>query len=198
MMKAKLFCIVLSLLCCTHLRAEDLTATICDETNSPIEGVNVSLRSSRGNKIVATTLTAHNGSFVLHDVQAGKYTLLCTHVGYSDYSANVQIVKEQDLALGTLIMFTESVETSEVVVSASRNVFTTDKQLIYPSDQQAEASSGGLDLLQKLPIPLLNVNPVTRTVSSFDPSGGVALFINDIPADANDVVILDPKQVKRV
>ena len=197
-MKAKLFCIVLSLLCCTHLRAEDLTATICDETNSPIEGVNVSLRSSRGNKIVATTLTAHNGSFVLHDVQAGKYTLLCTHVGYSDYSANVQIVKDQDLALGTLIMFTESVEINEVVVSASRNVFTTDKQLIYPSDQQAEASSGGLDLLQKLPIPLLNVNPVTRTVSSFDPSGGVALFINDIPADANDIVILDPKQVKRV
>jgi hypothetical protein len=51
-------------------------------------------------------------------------------VGYSDYSANVQIVKDQDLALGTLIMFTESVEINEVVVSASRNVFTTDKQLI--------------------------------------------------------------------
>lgn len=188
-MKKVFFFFILSLLCYSNLRAEKITGRACDETNSPIEGVNVSLISSRGNKIVAATLTAPNGSFVLHDVQAGKYTLLCTHVGYSDYSANVQIVKEQDLALGTLIMFTESVEINEVVVSASRNVFTTDKQLIYPSDQQAEASSGGLDLLQKLPIPLLNVNPVTRTVSSLDPSGGVALFINDIPADANDVVI---------
>lgn len=95
-------------------------------------------------------------------------------------------------------MFTESVEINEVVVSACRNVFTTDKQLIYPSDQQAKTSSGGLDLLQKLPIPLLNVNPITRTASSLDPTGGVALFINDIPADANDVLILDPKQIKRV
>ena len=128
-MKSLFYGIVLAFCICAHLRAEKLTATICDETNSPIEGVDVSLRSSRGNKIVATTLTAHNGSFVLHDVQAGKYTLLCTHVGYSDYSANVQIVKDQDLALGTLIMFTESVEINEVIVSASRNVFTPNRSL---------------------------------------------------------------------
>ena len=136
-------------LCCTHLWAEELTAKICDETNSPIKGVNVSLKTSRSGKTVSATLTTGNGSFVLHNVEAGKYTLLCTHVGYSDYTANIQLSKGQDLDLGKLIMFTESVEIKEVVVSASRNVFTTDKQLIYPSDQQVEASSGGLDLLQK-------------------------------------------------
>lgn len=75
---------------------------------------------------------------------------ICTHVGYSEYTADIQVNKEQDLALGTMIMFTENTEINEVVVAASRNVFTTDKQLIYPYNQQFETSGGGLDLLQKL------------------------------------------------
>ncbi len=120
----------LSLLYCSNLCAEDITGTICDETNKPIEGVNVSLRTSRGGKAVSATMTTAKGSFVLSNVETGKYTLLCSHVGYSEYTADVQVAKGQDLVLGTLIMFTESVEINEVVVSASRNVFTTDKQLI--------------------------------------------------------------------
>lgn len=198
MMKSLLYCIILLQLCCTHLRAEELTAKICDENNTPLKWVNVSLRTSQNGKVVASTQTMTDGSFVFHNTEAGKYTLLCTYVGYNDYIADVQITKGKNLALGTLIMKIRNTEISGVVVAASRNVFTTDKQLIYPSDQQVEASGGGLDLLQKLPIPLLNVNPVTRTISSLDPSGGVALFINDIPADANDITILDPKQIKRV
>ena len=60
----------------------------------------------------------------------------------------------------------------EVMVSIPRNVFTADKQAIYPSKQQTETSGGGLDLLQKLPIPLLDINPFNRTIGSLDPSGG--------------------------
>lgn len=197
-MKQIISFLFLSLLYCSNLCAEDIMGTICDETNKPIEGVNASLRTSRGGKMVSATMTTDKGSFVLRNVETGKYTLRCSRMGYSQYTADVQVAKGQDLVLETLIMFTESVEINEVVVSACRNVFTTDKQPIYPSDQQAETSSGGLDLSQKLPIPLLNVNPITRTVSSLDPTGRVALFINDIPADANDVLILDPKQIKRV
>ena len=171
---------------------------MCGEDNAPISGVNVSIRTTKSAKVVATTYTTDNGTFVLHDVEAGKYTLSCTYVGYSDYTAEVQVAKGSDLDLGTVVMYIESVQIGEVSVLADRNVFTAGKQYIYPSEQQVEKSSGGLDLLQKLPIPLLDVNPISRTVSSMDPTGGVALLINDIPADANDISILDPKQVKRI
>lgn len=197
-MKPLLYFLFLSLLYCTHLQADDLTGTICDETNTPIEGVNISIHTSKEGKIVATTQTTMKGSFVLHGVEAGKYTLLCSHVGYSKYTADLQVPKGQNLALGTLVMVEENIHLPEMYVVASRNEFTTDKQSIYPSNQQVETSGGGLDLLQKLPIPLLEINPIKRTISSLDPLGGVALLINEIPADANDIVILDPKLVERV
>lgn len=153
---------------------------------------------SKGDKVIAGTQSTNKGSFILHHVEAGKYTLFCTHIGYSDYTAEIQVPKETTLDLGTLVMYKQSIQLNDVFITVKRNVFTTEKQLLYPSDQQIETSGGGLELLQKLPIPLLDVNPIRRTISSSDPLGGVALFINDIPADVNDFVILDPKQVKRV
>lgn len=92
----------------------------------------------------------------------------------------------------------QNIQLDEVSVTVNRNVFTTNKQSLYPSEQQIKSSGSGLDLLQKLPIPLLNINPINRTISSWDPSGGVAVLINDIPAEANDVAIIDPKTIKRV
>ena len=197
-MRALFFTLLLSLAYGLHLRAENLTGIVCDETNAPIKGVNVTIRTSKGGKIIAATLTTDKGYFILSDIEAGKYTLLCSHVGYSEYTADLQVPRGQDIELGKVILFEKNTQLNETHIVASRNVFTTNKQNIYPSDQQIEASGDGLDLLKKLPIPLLQVNPISRTVSSLDPLGGVALFINDIPAEANDLAVLVPKQIKRV
>lgn len=180
------------------LLAENLTGRICDENNKPISGVNIAIRSLNDCIILAGTQTTSKGTFIVNSIESGKYILSCSHIGYSNYTAEVQISKGQNLALGTLIMYTKSIQLDEVSVAVSRNVFTTDKQSLYPSEQQVKSSGGGLDLLQKLPIPLLNINPINRTISSWDPSGGVAVLINDIPAEPNDIAIIDPKTVKRV
>ena len=180
------------------LLAENLTGRICDENNKPISGVNIAIRSLNDSIILAGTQTTSKGTFIVNSIESGKYILSCSHIGYSNYTAEVQISKGQNLALGTLIMYTKSVQLDEVSVAVNRNVFTTDKQSLYPSEQQVKSSGGGLDLLQKLPIPLLNINPINRTISSWDPSGGVAVLINDIPAEPNDIAIIDPKTVKRV
>ena len=81
--------------------------------------------------------------------------------------------------MGKLVMYAANVQLGEVAIVADRNVFTADKQTIYPSEQQVATSGGGLDLLKKLPIPLLEVDAIRRSVSSLDPAGGVALHINE-------------------
>ncbi len=184
--------------CLAQLSAEGLTGTIYDESNRPIAGVIVSVRTLDGDKIVTSTETASDGTFVVDNVETGRYVLLCSHVAYSSYTAEVQVPEGQTLSLGIIVMNTKDIQLKEVVSEADSNVFTTDGQTIYPSKQQIEASGGGLDLLQKLPIPLLEVNPFNRTVTSYDPLGGVSLLINGIPATPNDVVIIDPKTVVRV
>lgn len=197
-MKQLVLFLIFSSVCCLQVLADNITGTICDETNTPISDVNVSICTLKDRKIVLSTQTTAKGVFILRDVEAGKYTLLCSHSSYIDYKAEVQISKESNLDLGILVMRVRNVQLEEVTIIADRNVFTTDKQRIYPSEQQVETSVSGLDLLKKLPIPLLLINPINRTISSLDPSGGVALFINDIPADANDIAIINPKQIKRV
>lgn len=178
--------------------AEKLTGTICNENNKPISGANVYISTPNDGKIVTDTQTTSKGVFTINDIEAGKYILSCSHVGYSDYTAEIHISQGQDLILGTLMMYSRNIQLDEVSVTVNRNVFTTNKQSLYPSEQQIKSSGSGLDLLQKLPIPLLNINPINRTISSWDPSGGVAVLINDIPAEANDVAIIDPKTIKRV
>lgn len=180
------------------LLAESLTGTICDENNKPIVGVNVSIRTLDDNIILAGTQTTSKGTFTINNIEHGKYILSCSHIGYSNYTAEVEISKDHNLALGTLLMHSKSIQLEEVSIAVNRNVFTTDKQSLYPSEQQVKSSGSGLDLLQKLPIPLLNINPINRTISSWDPSGGVAILINDIPAEPNDIAIINPKTIKRV
>lgn len=193
-----LFFIILFSSCCLQVLADNVTGTICDEENVPINGVDVRLCTLKDRKTVLYAQTTAKGTFMLRDVEAGKYALLCSHHSYADYAAEVQISKGVDLDLGILVMRETDKQLEEVAIVADRNVFTTDKQRLYPSEQQVETSGSGLDLLKKLPIPLLLVNPVSRTVSSLDPSGGVALFVNDIPAAANDIAAISPKQIKRV
>lgn len=187
-----------SLLAAIPLHATDILGTFLDEVGKPIAGANVSVRTAADAKIVTAVQSQADGSFKIEGVAVGTYTLVCTHLGYADYSAEVQVESGNPLSLGKLLMQRKSVQLGEAVVGLQRNVFTSDKQAIYPAAHQVESSSGGLDLLQKLPIPLLEVNPFHRSIASLDPTGGVAILINDIPADAKEVAALAPKQVRRV
>lgn len=197
-MKHILLSLLFLLIPSAALLAENITGTVCDENNIPIAEVNVSIFSLRTKELVTNTSTTPKGNFECKDLKAGKYILSCSRLGYMDYTAEVELAQKQNLDLGTLMMHSKSTHLKGVSIVAHRNVLTTDKQTIYPSEQQTETSSGGLDLLQKLPIPLLVTDPITRSISSLDPSGGVAVLINDIPAQPNDVAIIDPKTVKRV
>ena len=109
-MRALFFTLLLSLAYGLHLRAENLTGIVCDETNAPIKGVNVTIRTSKGGKIIAATLTTDKGYFILSDIEAGKYTLLCSHVGYSEYTADLQVPRGQDIELGKVILFEKNTQ----------------------------------------------------------------------------------------
>lgn len=194
----KITAIVALLMVCVGAYAGELSGMICNESNRPIEMVNVMISTPDGNRIIAVTETSANGKFAIRTLKSGTYRLKCTRLGYQDYSAEIQMMGEENLDLGRLIMSQASIQIDEVAVVANRNVFTTDKQSIYPSKLQVEQSMGGLDLLKKLPIPLLDINPISRTISTLAPQGGVIVMINEIPSDANDIAILDPKRIKKV
>ena len=193
----KLLIIVLLFIAGKALSA-NIRGTLTDANNQPIKGATVALVALQGGQIVAQTITADNGFFELQNVKTDSYLLQCSFVGYHTYQAEIQVDSERDFDLGTIVMTVQNVEIDEVEVAASRNVFSFDKQIIYPSERQVNASSGGLDLLQKMHIPLVEVDAISQSVKSLDPSGGIALYINDIPAEPDEAAIITPADVKRI
>ena len=143
--------ILLSTLYSICLQAADIQGVVTDSSNTPIVGVNITMRTLEGTQVMEGTQSLSDGTFILKGVNPGNYTLVCTHIGYADYIAEVQVNKEASLSLGTLIMSPQSVQLKEVTVSIRRNVFTADKQAIYPSKQQTETSGGGLDYYKNSP-----------------------------------------------
>lgn len=85
----------------------------------------------------------------------------------------------------------------EVTVVAKSVTTKTDCRVIIPPASKVQASTSGLDLLQKLAIPGILVNQLYGNIEML--SGGVlALYINGIPATDSQIATIDPKDIVRI
>lgn len=198
MKKLFLFTFLLFSLLSAKVSAANISGKLVEVNNLPIKGATVFLSALSDGQLVEQTITSDKGNFELHNIKTGNYTLQCSFIGFVTYRAELQIVDGRDMNLSTIVMSVQNVEVDEIEVSASRNVFSIDKQIIYPSERQINASNGGLDLLQKQRIPLVEIDAISQSIKSNDPSGSAVLYINDIPSEPNEVAILNPNQIKRI
>ena len=91
----------------------------------------------------------------------------------------------------------KQVDLNEVTVEASSWVQKADRNLLYPNAQQIEQSRNGLQLLQKLQIPGVIINPTDNSIALADQSE-VSLRINGRPADNKEIQALSPEQIVRI
>lgn len=91
----------------------------------------------------------------------------------------------------------KQVDLNEVTVEASSWVQKADRNLLYPNAQQIEQSRNGLQLLQKLQIPGVIINPTDNSIALVDKSE-VSLRINGRPADNKEIQALLPEQIVRI
>ncbi|MDE6392175.1 MAG: hypothetical protein K2L59_02750, partial [Muribaculaceae bacterium] len=85
----------------------------------------------------------------------------------------------------------------EVVVTASPVADKTDGKIIRPSAELLRTSSDGIDLLRKLQLPRLIVNPLTGGI---DISGGgeVRLCINGVESTADQIRAIPPHDIIKI
>ncbi|MFZ1235551.1 MAG: hypothetical protein WAR39_00805 [Prevotella sp.] len=86
----------------------------------------------------------------------------------------------------------------DVEVRAARVINKPDGRTIIPSTQQIAASSSGYSLLNKLALPFIRVDEISRTVTALNQKGTVQIRINGIVATQNDLVSLDISSVKSI
>lgn len=90
-----------------------------------------------------------------------------------------------------------SVNLKEVVIQGQTQYTFPTKSMIIPSAKQKSASQNAVDLLRQVNMPQLKINPVDNAITT--PVGAeVTLFINYIPASAEEMEGLRTEDVKRI
>jgi outer membrane receptor for ferrienterochelin and colicins len=87
-------------------------------TVEPLVGANVSLAGT-----LLGTVSDSEGSFLLHGVPPGQYTLRVSYVGYHDHVSPIQLVEDDSLFVNVLLEH-EEIKSEEVVVTATRTTRT--------------------------------------------------------------------------
>ncbi len=163
--------------------------------HTPVEYANVILQTA-DSTFVAGTVSDASGSFTLNKIPSGNYVLAVNCMGYQDRLITLDGFS-RSLDLGEIELLDASIELEGVVVSGSGMNVHSDRKIVFPSERQLSASSNGINLLQQLMLPKLEVNQLFNTVSL--PGGGEVQFrINGIQVEETDIVALLPSEIIRV
>ena len=162
---------------------------------SPLEFANITLQTADSAFITGTT-TDSKGLFRIEKVKAGDYQVSVSSIGYKTSVVSV-LGLSQPIDLGTISLASSSISLDEVTVNASAIRNTADRKITFPTSEQKAASSNGINLLNALMLPRLEVDPIRNSVSLSN-EGTIQFCINGIQVELSDIRGLSPQEVIRV
>lgn len=161
----------------------------------PLEFANVVLQTIDSAFVIGTT-TDEKGNFALDKVNAGDYLLAVSSLGYETQYVSLNGFNKS-VTLGDIPMENASVSLAGVTVSASNTSSRSDRKLVFPSDRQVKASTNGMDLLQQLMLPKIQVNPMSSEIK-VPGNGEVQLRINGVKVEIDEIKSLIPSDIIRI
>ena len=158
---------------------------------SPLEFANITLQTADSAFITGTT-TDSKGLFRIEKVKAGDYQVSVSSIGYKTSVVSV-LGLSQNIDLGTISLASSSISLDEVTVNASAIRNTADRKIAFPTSEQKAASSNGINLLNALMLPRLEVDPIRNSVS-LPNEGTIQFCINGIKVELSDIRGLSPQE----
>lgn len=175
----------------------NISGRIVDKTNSsPIEFANISLLD-RDSVFVKGVNSDENGLFSINHNQADNCFLSVSYMGYDTSYIPVNKSDKKNNNLGDILLEPSSVLLNEATVTAQSVINKDDRKLITPSQAQIQASTSGLDLLQKLQLPRINIDYINNKISAAG-NGEVQLRINGVEVTQAEIVSLRPEDIVRI
>lgn len=166
-----------------------------DQNGEPLEFANVVLQTVDSIFVVGTT-TDGKGYFAFDRVEVGDYLLAVSSLGYTTQYVSLKGFNKS-VTLGNIQMKNSSVSLEGVTVSASNTSSRSDRKLVFPSDRQVKASTNGMDLLQQLMLPKIQVDQMSNEIKVTG-SGEVQLRINGVKVELQEIKSLLPSDIIRI
>ncbi len=167
---------------------------VTDSKSNPLEFVNVAFITT-DSTLITGTVTDKIGHFVLENVVLDTTCMLkISFVGYKTvYVTDLSSDKECKVAL-----LKDAKMLADVSVTASGVSQQLDRKVFVPLKIQMEHSNNGLELLDKMQLPGLEVNLLGQSVTSIVANGTVQLRIDNVLATVKDILALEASRIVKI
>lgn len=174
----------------------EIRGTVKEAKNEEVlEFVNVMLQTADSVFISGIT-TDEKGKFRLSSIHPGNYILVISSMGYTTHYVTLDGLS-QSISLDDILLEDSSLSLEGITVTASNLTSRSDKKIVFPSERQIELSTNGVNLLQQLMLPKLQINPLFNELSL--PGGGeLQLRINGAKVELQDILALQPAEIIRI
>lgn len=186
-------CIATSL--SAHAQHIKIKGTIIDEKKQPIEFVNISL-GDENSKLITGTTSGSNGAFEISGLKSGNYKLTISSVGYKTEELWLNGTTDSR-NIGSIQLVEDALSLDGVTVTASAQRSEVDRKIVYPSERQTKASANGVELLQQMMLPRVQVDPVNNTIK-IPGDGEVQMRINGVKVSVQEIHALRPDEIIRI
>ncbi len=164
---------------------------LTNEYKEPIAHATILLLNPRDSVVITYALTKTDGQFI---IPCDKLPVIAkiSSTGYKTLTTNF---KTPDI--GKIRMNTLAVELDNITVIADEARMLSDRTIFVPLQRQKNAATSGIELLERMNIPQVRVNPVTGVLET-NTGKAVSVFVDYIESEASDMTAMNLQDVKRV
>lgn len=174
----------------------EIKGMVRDARNKEIlEFANVVLQTM-DSSFVAGTTTDMKGHFLLNKIKKGSYILSVSSLGFKTEYISLESLSK-NISLGEISLNDDAVSLDGVTVSASAQTSHADKKVVFPSDRQMKASGNGMDLLQQMMLPRVQVDLLNNEIKATG-NGVVQVRINGVKVEQDEIKALNPSDIIRI
>ena len=187
--------LLVAVIMCSSASAYDISLKVVEELDSlDIGGVKVTMQMNDSTAAVSTVTDGY-GIAELKNMAEGEYRLNLEKEGFYPIAALVNLKGNADL--GTFAMTsTSTVRLDEVVVSGARATQELDKLTVRPLKSTIASSLNSLDVLRKMNLNGLSVNPISGVLNIYGKSA--VLQVDGLERGLDYVMSIDPSRIEKI
>ncbi len=149
----------LLLICCSTVSGQSISGKLITEEGVPLSYATVLLNTISDSTLVKATTSREDGSFIMRRLNAGRYRLDITSIGFQTFSRDISI-GISNLNLGDIVLGTATEELSEVTVTAEKPMVEVlaDRTVFNVENTINATGSSAFELLRKAPGVIIDNN----------------------------------------
>lgn len=164
---------------------------VVDADNEPVVGATVMILTPRDSTVITYGIADSNGHF---SIPCDKKNILAK---FSCLGYTTTYVRSPQFAMGKVTMRQSPVLLSNVSVEANNIILSPEKNIYVPTNRQKKAAQDAMDLLQRMAIPQLVINPEDNSVKDLF-GNRVAIYINYLPAQSDELKGMKITDVRKI